>query len=168
MKLLPLLLATVLVVDEDVLSISLVFEKMHCDECKATVEAQLRQTHKNAKVTVEGDTATVTIPEGTALDLSKIHRALPSDLKLKSIGLTARGTVTAKGADFKFQPRNTASEYPLVNRDEKPKAKDDRLAELRKELGGKNRFEITGELREKDKLTQLIVTGFKKTDWADK
>ena len=168
MKLLLLLLAVVLVVDDEVLTISLAFEKMHCDECRTTVEAQLRQTHKNAKVTVEGDTATVTIPEGTALDLAKIHRALPSDLKLKSIGLTGRGTVTAKGADLRFQPRNTVSEYPLANREERPKAKDDRLAELRKELAGKNRFEITGELREKDKTIQLVVTGFKKTDWTDK
>ncbi len=168
MKLLPLLLAALLVVDDDVLTVTLTFEKMHCDECKGTVEAQLRQTHKGAKVTVDGDTATLTIPEGTCLDLAKVHRALPSDLKLKAVGLRARGTVTAKGADLRFQPRNTATELPLANRDEKPKAKEDRLADLRKDLGGKNRFEITGELREKDKTTQLVVSSFKKTDWTEK
>ena len=168
MKFALLAAALLLVVDDDVLTVTLTFEKMHCDDCKTTVEAQLKQTHKNAKVAVEGDTATVVLPEGTAVDLAKLRRAVPSDLKVKTIGLTARGTVTAKGADMRFQPRDAATEYALVNRDEKPKKEDNKLDELRKEMGGKNRFEITGELRDKDKTTQLVLTGFKKTEWKEK
>jgi hypothetical protein len=167
MKPLLVALALLLAVDDDLVVVTLVFEKMHCEECKTTLQAQLKQSQKNVKdVVVEGETATLRMMEGTPLDLTKLRRAVPSDLKVKSIGLSARGTVTSRGSELRFQPRDAAVEYPLVNREEKPK--EDRVEALRKELGGKNRFEIAGELREKDKATQIVLTGFKKADWKEK
>jgi copper chaperone CopZ len=167
MKLLAPLLAFLLLVDDDVYTVTLAFESMHCDECKSALETNLKAGVKDVqKVAIEGETATVVVKDGGAPDLSKLRRAVPGDLKLKAVGVKARGTVATKGSDLVFTWKDTTQQVPLSNRDEKPK--QDRLSELRKEMGGKNRFEIAGELREKERIPRLVVDSFAKTDWEKK
>jgi copper chaperone CopZ len=161
--------AALLLVDDGAVLVTITFEKMHCAECRTTAESQLKRAQSGVKsVAIDGETAAVTIEEGVKLELAKLRKAIPTDLKIKSLALTARGTVTSKDAELKFQPRDTAIEFPLANREERPKAEDDKVGALKKEMGGKNRFEVSGELREKNQVTQLVLTSFKKTDWKDK
>jgi len=166
---LALLCVAFVCIDDGAVIVTIGFEKMHCDECRTTAESQLKRAQGGVKtVAIDGETATVTIEEGTKLELSKLRKAIPTDLKIKSLGLCARGTVSAKGSLLNFQPRDTALEFQLANREERPKSEDDKVGALKKEMGGKNRYEVSGELREKDKVTQLVLTSYKKTDWKDK
>jgi copper chaperone CopZ len=158
-----LVLAFVFAADDDVITVRITFEKMHCDGCKSDLESNLKRCYRTAKsVSVEGDTATLQLPEGAALQFPMLQKQIPGDLKVKSVVLTARGVVS-EGKGLTFVPRDTAHGFTLVNREEKPKAEDDQVGLLKKQMGGKNRFEVSGEWKDKE----IVLTGFKKTDWKE-
>ena len=87
---------------------------------------------------------------------------LPKDLKLRSVTLKIRGTVLAKGAAFSLVAKGSGRTLSLAN----PKGANavDQLAALKKQLGGKNRFIITGKLKGRKKI---VISAIEKTDWKD-
>ena len=57
----------------------------------------------------------------------------------------------------------------LVNAGEKPKPENDRIEQLGRALGGKNRFEIAGEWRDDGKPGErLALKSFQKADWKER
>ena len=155
-------------VGDDVATVRLSFEKMHCEECRGALEASLKLLKDVKQAAVDGAVATVTVAEGSVPDLAKLRRAVPTDLKLRSVDLTARGTVAAAKDGLAFTPRGASRGIRLVNPEETPKPEDDRIAQLRQALGGRNRFEIGGEWRDDGKAGErLAVRTFKQVDWKE-
>lgn len=142
-------------VQEEAVSLTLVFEKMHCDECKAEVEARVRKLPGFKSVVFEEDAARVLLEEKSPIPAVG---SFPKDLSLKAQRLTLRGAVNASGDKLTLIAKDSGTALGLSN-PERPG--DDRLEELRKALGGKNRFRVTGLLSGRT----LVVESFEKADW---
>ena len=143
--------------DEDALTVTLTFERMHCDECKAELEASVKKMQGFRLVTFVGPTALVIFDEKSP---APAFNRLPKDLSLRAVTLTVRGTVSFSGEKATLVARSGTT-YALVNPD---KAKGDPLGELKKKLGGKSRFTVTGALSGGH---TLALGSFQATDWKD-
>jgi copper chaperone CopZ len=154
---LPSLLLAAALLQDDVTTLTLRYERMHCDECRSETEAVLKRLPGFKSVSL-GETSA----EAQFLEKSPppSPSGLPRDIGLKRITLSLRGTAAAAGDRLVFQARLSGTSYTLVN-----PAKDgaDRLAELRAALGGKNRFRIMGTPSGKD----FLLESFKPAEWAD-
>ena len=142
-------------VDDDAVSLTLVFEKMHCDECKAEVEARVRKLPGFKSVAFEEDSARVLLDEASPIPAVG---TFPKDLSLKTQRLSLRGVVNASGDKLTLIAKGSGTALGLAN-PERPRA--DRLSELRQALGGQNRFRVTGLLSGRT----LVLESFEKTDW---
>jgi len=132
-----------------------VFEKMHCDECKAEVEARVRKLPGFKSVVFEEDAARVLLEEKSPIPAIG---TFPKDLSLKAQRLSLRGAVNASGDKLTLIAKESGTALGLANPEP---AREDRLAELRKAMGGKNRFRVTGLLSGRT----LVVESFEKADW---
>ena len=148
-------------------TLTLSFEKMHCGECRSALESNLKLLKDVQAISIDKAVATLSVSEGSIPDLPKLRRAIPTDLKLRSVDLDARGTVAASKEGLTFTPRAMTASVTLVNLREDPKPEEDRIAELRKAMSGKNRFRIVGEMREKDGAARLALRSFQATDWKE-
>jgi copper chaperone CopZ len=146
------LLLALACVQEDVNTLTLVFEKMHCDECKLEVEARVKKIPGFLSMTFTDATAVVLTAEKAP---PPVVGALPKDLRLKAQTIQIRGTVNASGDKLTLVAKGSGATLALGG---------DKLADLKKALGGKNRFRITGPLMGGKTLN---VEAFKADDWKD-
>lgn len=145
--------------DEETYTVTLAFETMHCDECRAELEGTLKKIPGFKSALVSGDSVTVTFEGKTPVPA---FRRLAQDLKLVSVSISIHGTVSASGEKLTLVARRSGTALALLN-PEKPKA-EDRLAGLRKQMGGKNRFRIEGTLVDGK---AVILGAFAPADWKD-
>lgn len=163
-----LALALLVQAPEAVATVRLSIEKMHCEDCRASLEANLRRLKDVKEVRIDGVEAVVTLPEGPRPRRADFVAAVPGDLRLRSIDLALRGTVSPGTKPGLFlSPRAGRGSITLVNLEEKPKPEDDRIAKLEKAMGGKSRFEVSGEWREEKGVEKLALKSFAATDWKD-
>lgn len=147
------LLPIVAAVQEDATAVTLAFERIHCDECKSELEASVKKMPGFKSVSFSGGSAVVLFDEKSAVP---VFNRLPKDLSLRSVTLAIRGTVSVAGDKATFVARSGAT-YSLAN------GEKDVLAELKKKLGGKNRFQVTGTLAG----GQIHLSAFQPADWKD-
>ena len=145
-------------VDDDSFTVTLAFERMHCDECKAELDASLKKMTGVRLVTFIAASAVVVFDEKSALPP---FNRLPKDLNLRVVTLAIRGTVSFAGEKATLVARS-GSTYALVNPD---KSKTDPLGDLKKKLGGKSRFTVTGAIGADGKT--IALQSFQTSDWKD-
>ncbi|HEX7898906.1 MAG TPA: hypothetical protein VF950_14175 [Planctomycetota bacterium] len=137
---------------EDANTLTLVFEMMHCDECKFEVEARAKKIPGFVSMTFLDATAVVLTAEKAP---PPAMGALPKDLRLKAQTIQIRGTVNASGDKLTLVAKGSGATLALGG---------DKLADLKKALGGKNRFRLTGMLVGGKTLT---LEAFQAVDWKD-
>ena len=138
---------------EDVNTLTLVFEKMHCDECKLEVEARVRKLPGFVSVTLIESTALVLTAEKAP---PPAIAGFPKDLRLKAQSIQIRGTVNVSGDKLTLVAKGSGATLALAG----PK-----LDALKKALGGKNRFRLSGGLAAGGKT--LTVDTFQAADWKE-
>lgn len=146
------LLLALICAQEDVNTLTLVFEKMHCDECKFEVEARAKKIPGFVSMTFVDATAIVLTAEKAP---PPAVGAFPKDLRLRAQTIQVRGTVNASGDKLTLVAKGSGATLGLAG---------DKLADLKKALGGKNRFRLTGPLVGGKTLT---VETFQAADWKD-
>lgn len=137
----------------------LVFEEMHCEECRTEVEAVLRRVEGFKSVTTVGNRVTLELEDKAPIP--SLGR-FPSDLRLREVEVEVAGTVVFSGEKATLVVRGSGEALSLVN-PESPE-KEDRLGELRRRLGGKNRFRIRGRLEGR---RTVVLGSFEPTDWEE-
>jgi copper chaperone CopZ len=152
-------LAVVLLAAEDVYTATLVFEKMHCEECRRELEATVQRMQGCRGVTFSGESAVVTFDERAPVPA---FNRLPKDLAVRAVKVSLRGTVSFAGDKATLAAKGSGQALALVN-PESPKG-EDRLGELRRRLEGKNRFRISGTLVGGK---MIVLESFEPTDWKD-
>ena len=148
-----MLLALLCGVQEDVNTLTLVFEKMHCDECKLEVEARVRKLPGFVSITIIESTALVLTAEKAP---PPVMTGFPKDLRLKAQTIEIRGTVNASGDKLTLVVKGSGATLALAG---------GKLEALKKALGGKNRFRLAGALAPGGKT--LSVDSFQAADWKD-
>lgn len=147
-----LLLLALLCAQEDVNTLTLVFEKMHCDECKFEVEARVKRIPGFVSLTFLDATAVVLTAEKAP---PPSIGGFPKDLRLKAQTVQMRGTVNASGGKLTLVAKGSGATLALGG---------EKLDALRKALGGKNRFRMAGALMGGK---MLHVDSFQAADWKD-
>lgn len=146
------LLLALLCAQEDLNTLTLVFENMHCDECKFEVEARARKVPGFVSLSFEDATAVVRTAEKAP---PPMVGAFPKDLRLKSQTIRIRGTVNASGDKLTLVAKGSGATLGLGG---------DKLAELKAALGGRNRFRLAGALMGGK---MLHVESFQAAEWSD-
>jgi copper chaperone CopZ len=146
------LLLAMVCVQEDVNTLTLVFEKMHCDECRLEVEARVKKIPGFVSMTFLDATALVLTAEKAP---PPAIGGFPKDLRLRAQTIQIRGTVNASGDKLTLVAKGSGATLALAG---------DKLADLKKAQGGKNRFRLTGSLVGGKTLT---VDSFQSADWKD-
>ena len=144
--------------DEDVFTVTLQFERLHCDECRAELETTLRKMAGVREVTLREDSVELHVEERCRVpDFAR----LPRQAGLKAITLTLRGTASFSGEKATFVARSGAL-HRLVN----PEGSGaDPVGDLRKRLGPKGRFQVTGTVGPDGK--GIALKAFEPVDWKD-
>lgn len=137
----------------------LVFEEMHCEECRAEVEAVLRKVEGFKGVSTAGSRVTLELEDKAPIPS---FGRFPPDLRLREILVEIAGTVVFTEEKATLVARGSGEAFSLVN-PEKPE-KEDPLGELRRRRGGKNRFLIRGTLSGR---RTVVLAFFDTTDWED-
>jgi copper chaperone CopZ len=145
-------------VDEDAITVTLAFERMHCDECKSELEASVRKMQGFKGVSFLGSAVLVLFDEKQPVPA---FNRLPKDLSLRAVTLAIRGTVSFAGEKATLVARS-GSTYALANPD---KSKQDHLGDLKKKLGGKSRFTVSGTIGGDGKT--ILLQSFQAADWKD-
>lgn len=161
------LLAAALVLlaqEEATWTATITVEQMHCEACREALSDNLKAL-PDAKVSVDGTTAVITLPEKAVARYKALTSALPSDLKLKSITVTLRGIITARGDALTLKAKESKAVFALANADKKKK---DVLGELGKALNVPPKYVVTGELVEKDRTDTILLSAVPAvTQWKD-
>ena len=144
--------------DDGTFTVTLSFERMHCDECKAELEASLKKMTGVRLVTLVDGSAVVVFDEKSSLPA---FNRLPRDLSLRTITLAILGTASFSGEKATLVARS-GSVYPLLNG---ARSKADPLGELKKNLGAKGRFRVQGTIGAGGRTIALET--FEPTDWKD-
>ena len=140
--------------DEETFAVTLAFQEMHCEECRVELETGLKRIRGFKAVSVTGKTVTVRFEEKAPIPALQ---RLPRDLDLVSTRISIRGTVTLTGEQATLVARSSGARLELRN----PR-KVDRVGELKKQLGGKNRFRVAGRLVD---ARAIVLERFEKADW---
>lgn len=140
----------VLALQEEPVTVALVFEKMHCEECRLEVEASVKRWTGFKSVTTAGNVATVVLEEKAPVPAVG---GFPKDLVLGAARITLRGLVSASGEKLTLVAKGSGAVIALGTD-----------PALRKALGGKNRFRLTGVLAGPKSLK---VESFQAVDWKD-
>ncbi|HLY73865.1 MAG TPA: heavy metal-associated domain-containing protein [Planctomycetota bacterium] len=136
---------------DDTYTLTLAFQRMHCDECKREAEATVKRLPGFVAVTFAGTTAVVLLAEKSPVP-SVV--GLPKDMGYRGSHLAIQGTVSCTGDKATLVAKGSGATLQLAG---------DKLAELRKKLGGKNRFQVTGALSGKS----LQLESFQPAEWKD-
>lgn len=152
---------------EETYIVMLGVKSMHCDECKATLDARLKAVAgvKTVEPNAEKLTVTVTVLEKHAIRLRTLQACVPGDMKLERATLSLRGAVSAMGMMLQLKAKASGAVFELGDKDPKSNEKQ---AALREALGqGKKKFRITGELVEREKREVLAMDSFEAVEWKD-
>jgi copper chaperone CopZ len=134
---------------DDTYTLTLRYERMHCDECRLETEALLKRLPGAVSSTIGETSATVVVAEAAT---PAAPAGLPRDIGYKGAWIQVRGTAAAAGERLSFTAKGSGASLALAG----PK-----LAELKAALGGKNRFRLSGRLEGKS----LAVESFQAADW---
>lgn len=149
--LLCLLGAAVPAAADDTYTLTLVFQRMHCDECKREAEAAVKRLPGFVGVTFTETSAVVQIADKSPVPAVQ---GLPKDMGYRASRLTIQGTVSVLGDKATLVAKGSGATVPLAG---------DKVGELKKKLGGKNRFQVTGTLVGKS----LALESFQPAEWKD-
>ena len=152
---------------EETYTVTLAVKSMHCDECKATLDARLKAVAgvKTVEINAEKLAVLATVLEKNAIRLKTLQACVPGDMKLERATVSLRGGVTATGMMLQLKAKASGAVYELGDKDPKSNEKQ---AALREALGqGKKKFRITGELVEREKREVLAIDSFEAVDWKD-
>jgi hypothetical protein len=136
---------------EDTYTLTLVFQRMHCDECKREAEATVKRLPGFVGVTFAATSAVVLMGEKSPVPAVA---GLPKDMGYLGTHLAIHGTVSFSGDKATLVAKGSGATLSLTG---------DKLAELKKKIGGKNRFQITGTLAGKS----LALESFQAAEWKD-
>src|SRR5688572_26635548 len=118
------------VAGDDTFTLTLVFQKMHCDECKREAEATVKRLPGFASVTFAETSAVVLVSDKSPVP----HVAgLPKDMGYRGARLTIHGTVSFSGDKATLVAKGSGATISITG---------EKLGELKKKLGGKNRFQV--------------------------
>jgi hypothetical protein len=136
---------------DDTYTLTLAFQRMHCDECKREAEATVKRLPGFVAVTF-AETAAVVI----LADKSPVPAVggLPKDMGYRGSHLTIQGTVSCTGDKATLVAKGSGTTLALTG---------DKIADLKKKLGGKNRFQLSGALAGKS----LQLESFQTAEWKD-
>lgn len=150
---------------EETWTATIAVKSTHCDECEKRLDAQLKLIPGVKDVTIGADKAavTVTIAEKHAVKLGTLKAAIPNDMKLQRIDVSIRGTVAAGGKGVSVTAKESNARYDLADRD--PKA--GKVEELKKAMGGRNRFQISGEFVVVEGRETILLEKFAVAEWKD-
>jgi copper chaperone CopZ len=152
---------------EETYPVTLAVKSMHCEECKATLDARLKPLAgvKTVETNAEKLTVTVTVLEKHAIRLKTLQACVPGDMKLERVTVTLRGVVSAFGMMLQLKAKASNAAYELGDKDPK---NNEKQAALRESLGqGRKKFKITGELVEREKREVLAMDSFEAVEWKD-
>jgi copper chaperone CopZ len=141
-------------VQEEPVTVSLAFEKMHCEECRLEVEAKVRRWTGFQSVQTAGNVATVVLDEKSPVPAVG---GFPKDLVLQAARLSLRGTVSASGEKLTLVAKGSGAVLALGGA-------PDRLAEPKKALAGRNRFRLDGALAGPK---SLLLESFRPAEWKE-
>jgi len=79
---------------------------------------------------------------------------LPKDMGYRGVNLTIQGTVSCSGDKATLVAKGSGATLALAG---------DKIADLKKKLGGKNRFQVSGALNGKS----LQLESFQTAEWKD-
>jgi copper chaperone CopZ len=136
---------------DDTYTLTLAFQRMHCDECKREAEATVKRLPGFVAVTFAETSAVVLMADKSPVPAVG---GLPKDMGYRGCHLTILGTVNFSGDKATLVAKGSGCTLSLAG---------DKLAELKKKVGGKNRFQVTGALAGKS----LQVDSFQATEWKD-
>ncbi len=136
---------------EDTYTLTLTFQRIHCDECKREAEAAVKRLPGFVAVSFAETSAVVTLADKAPVPAVG---GLPKDMGFRGSHLSIQGTVTCSGEKATIVAKGSGSTLQLVG---------DKLPELRKKLGGRNRFQVSGALAGKS----LQLESFQPAEWKD-
>jgi len=136
---------------EDTYTLTLAFQRMHCDECKREAEATVKRLPGFVAVTFAETSAVVLMADKSPVPAVG---GLPKDMGYRGCHLTILGTVNFSGDKATLVAKGSGATLALTG---------DKLADLKKKIGGKNRFQVGGALAGKS----LQVDAFQPAEWKD-
>jgi hypothetical protein len=139
-------------VGDDTYTLTLHFQRMHCDECKREAEATVKRLAGFVGVTFAETAAVVLIGDKSPIPAVA---GLPKDMGYRGSSITIHGTVSFSGDKATLVAKGSGATLSLAGAE--------KLAELKKKIGGKNRFQVTGGLNGK----ALQLESFQAADWKD-
>jgi hypothetical protein len=136
---------------DDTYTLTLIFQRMHCDECKREAEGTVKRLPGFVAVTFLETAAVVILADKSPVP----HVAgLPKDMGYRGTSLTIHGTVSFTGDKATLVAKGSGTTLSLTG---------DKVADLKKKAGGKNRFQVTGGFAGKS----LSLDSFQAADWKD-
>jgi copper chaperone CopZ len=136
---------------EDTYTLTLMFQRMHCDECKRDAEAAVKRLPGFVSVTFAETFAVVQMAEQSPVPMVT---GLPKDMGYRGCHLTIQGTVNFSDDKATLVARGSGCTLSLAG---------GKLADLKKKLAGKHRFQVSGALSGKS----LQVETFQPAEWKD-
>jgi copper chaperone CopZ len=136
---------------EDTYTLTLAFQRMHCDECKREAEATVKRLPGFVAVSFAETSAVVTLADKSPVPAVG---GLPKDMGYRGSHLTIQGTVSCSGEKATLVAKGSGATLQLTG---------EKLGELRKKLGGKNRFQVSGALLGKS----VQLESFQPAEWKD-
>jgi len=137
---------------DDTYTLTLHFQRMHCDECKREAEATVKRLPGFVGVTFAETAAVVIIADKSPIPAVA---GLPKDMGYRATSVTIHGTVSFSGDKATLVAKGSGATLSLSG--------GEKLAELKKKSGGKNRFQVTGGLAGK----AIQLESFQTADWKD-
>ena len=136
---------------DDTYTLTLIFQRMHCDECKREAESTVKRIPGFVGVTFLETAAVVILADKSPLPAVA---GLPKDMGYRGAHLTIHGTVSFAGDKATLVAKGSGATLSLTG---------DKVADLKKKAGGKNRFQVTGGLNGKS----LALESFQTAEWKD-
>ena len=136
---------------DDTYTLTLLFQRMHCDECKREAEATVKRVPGFVAVKFLETAAVVIIADKSPLPAVA---GLPKDMGYLGASLTIHGTVSFTGDKATLVAKGSGATLSLTG---------NKVGDLKKNAGGKNRFQVTGGLAGKS----LALESFQAADWKD-
>jgi len=136
---------------DDTYTLTLVFQRMHCEECKREAEATVKRLPGFVGVTFAETAAVVILADKSPVPAVA---GLPKDMGYRGSHLTIHGTVSFSGDKATLVAKGSGATLSITG---------EKLGDLKKKLGGKNRFQLTGALAGKS----LALESFQAADWKD-
>src|SRR5579862_223220 len=136
---------------DDTYTLTLAFQRMHCDECKREAEATVKRLPGFVAVTFAETSAVVILADKSPVPAVG---GLPKDMGYRGSRLSIQGTVTCSGERAILVAKGSGTTLQIAG---------EKLGELKKKLGGKNRFQVSGALTGKS----LQLESFQPAEWKD-